>query len=134
MVELSMQHSYLTSSDTLNSIPSPASHTPRYCRWSRTKVEANGCSGTQYVLAYLLYSLVSIAARIVFYEVTGTVGAFSCSVLIKRLGNNYAFLATPACFFAAGVAWWFVDSEFSESHTTQHTAESDQPNLKESMA
>jgi hypothetical protein len=62
MVELSMQHSYLISSDTLNFIPSPASHTPRYCRRSRTEVEANGCSGTQYVLAYLLYSLVSIAA------------------------------------------------------------------------
>ena len=68
--------------------------------------------------------------QIVFYEVSGTGGAFACSVLIDRLGNNYAFLATPACYFAAGVIWWFVDSEFSEKDTTQHTAESDQPELE----
>jgi len=67
----------------------------------------------------------------VFYEVTGTAGALSCSVLINRLGNNYAFLATPACFFLAGVVWWFVDSEFSEKDATQHTAESDQLSLEE---
>ena len=62
MVELSMQPSYLTSGDTLNPIPSPASHTPRYCRRSRAEAEANGCNSTRYVLAYLPYSLVSIAA------------------------------------------------------------------------
>ena len=71
-----------------------------------------------------------MAAQIVCYEVTGTGGAFACSILIKKLGNNYAFLATPACYFAAGVVWWFVDSEFSEKNATQHTAESDQIELE----
>ena len=65
-----------------------------------------------------------------FYEITGTAGAFSCSVLIKVLGNNYAFIATPACYFAAGVVWLFVDSEFSERDTTQLTAESEESKLE----
>lgn len=65
-----------------------------------------------------------------FYEITGTAGAFSCSVLIKQLGNNYAFIATPACYFIAGVVWLFVDSDFSEMDATQHTAESDPPDLE----
>lgn len=79
---------------------------------------------------YLLSELVLISAQIVFYEVTGTGGAFACSVLINKLGNNYAFIATPACYFAAGVVWWFVDSEFSELNATQHTAESEQLELE----
>ena len=62
MVELSMQLSYLTSSDMLKSIPSPASHTPRYCRRSRKETEADGCGGTQCVLTYLPYSVVLITA------------------------------------------------------------------------
>lgn len=64
------------------------------------------------------------------YEIIGTAGAFSCSVLIKVLGNNYAFIATPACYFAAGVVWMFVDSEFSELDATQLTTESDESKLE----
>ena len=60
------------------------------------------------------------------YEVTGTAGAWSCAILINKLGNNYAFLCTPVCYFAAGVVWWFVDSEFGEIDTTQQTTESSQ--------
>lgn len=82
------------------------------------------------MLSYLSYHIIPITALIVFYEISGTIGALSCSVLINRLGNNYAFLATPACFFAAGVVWWFVDSEFSEAVETQNTAESDQSGLE----
>jgi hypothetical protein len=63
---------------------------------------------------------------IVFYEVTGTAGAFCSAILINKLGNNYAFLCTPPCYFAAAVVWWFVDPEFDERDMTQHTAESEQ--------
>ncbi|WEW56260.1 hypothetical protein PRK78_001699 [Emydomyces testavorans] len=42
----------------------------------------------------------------VFYEMSGTVGAFCTAlVLIPNLGNNYSFIITPVCFFFAGCTW-----------------------------
>ena len=47
----------------------------------------------------------------IFYEVSGTAGAFVTALgLIPRLGNNYAFIITPIFFVAAGVMWIFVSS------------------------
>lgn len=48
----------------------------------------------------------------VFYEITGTIGAFASAAIIKKLGNNYSFLITPIVFVFAAVAWYFVDADF----------------------
>lgn len=47
----------------------------------------------------------------IFYEVSGTAGAFTTALaLIPRLGNNYAFIVTPICFTASGIIWFFLSS------------------------
>lgn len=55
----------------------------------------------------------------IFYEVSGTAGAFTTALgLIPRLGNNYAFIITPICFTASGIIWFFLGSlKFSRSQT-----------------
>ncbi|KAK0615693.1 hypothetical protein B0T17DRAFT_592417 [Bombardia bombarda] len=45
----------------------------------------------------------------IFYEITGTAGAFATALgLIPALGNNKAFLITPICFLLCAITWWFV--------------------------
>ena len=45
----------------------------------------------------------------IFYEVSGTAGAFATALgLIPRLGNNYAFIITPILFTIGGIAWIFL--------------------------
>ena len=47
----------------------------------------------------------------IFYEVSGTAGAFATALgLIPRLGNNYAFIITPICFTGCGIIWLFLGS------------------------
>ncbi|CAF1275895.1 unnamed protein product [Rotaria magnacalcarata] len=55
----------------------------------------------------------------IFYEVSGTAGAFATALgLIPRLGNNYAFIITPICFTACGVIWFFLSS-LKSSHPSE---------------
>ena len=45
----------------------------------------------------------------IFYEVSGTAGAFATALgLIPLLGNNYAFIITPILFTAAAIVWFFI--------------------------
>ncbi|KAL3426055.1 hypothetical protein PVAG01_02846 [Phlyctema vagabunda] len=45
----------------------------------------------------------------IFYEISGTSGAFCTALaLIPRLGNNMAFIITPILFTFAAVAWFFI--------------------------
>ncbi|OBT88246.1 hypothetical protein VE02_02774 [Pseudogymnoascus sp. 03VT05] len=47
----------------------------------------------------------------IFYETTGTAGAFiTALLLIPNLGNNMAIIVSPFCFAAAAVIWWFVST------------------------
>ena len=57
----------------------------------------------------------------IFYEVSGTAGAFTAALgLIPRLGNNYAFIITPIFFAAASVIWFFLSpAQFSEGHVDE---------------
>jgi hypothetical protein len=43
----------------------------------------------------------------IFYEVSGTAGAFCTALaLIPRLGNNYSFMVTPIFFALAAMVWY----------------------------
>ncbi|POS73035.1 hypothetical protein DHEL01_v208576 [Diaporthe helianthi] len=45
----------------------------------------------------------------VFYEITGTTGAFvTALVLIPQLGNNRAFIVTPVAFLFCAISWFFI--------------------------
>ncbi|KAL1883986.1 hypothetical protein Daus18300_000094 [Diaporthe australafricana] len=45
----------------------------------------------------------------IFYEITGTTGAFvTALVLIPQLGNNRAFIITPIAFFFCAISWFFI--------------------------
>jgi MFS family permease len=45
----------------------------------------------------------------IFYEVSGTGGAFATALaLIPGLGNNFAFLITPILFVLACTVWFFI--------------------------
>ncbi|KAH7125550.1 major facilitator superfamily domain-containing protein [Dendryphion nanum] len=45
----------------------------------------------------------------IFYEVSGTAGAFCTALaLIPRFGNNYSFIITPIMFLFASLAWFFI--------------------------
>lgn len=45
----------------------------------------------------------------IFYEITGTGGAFVTGlVIIPRLGNNMSFIITPVCFGISAVVWSFI--------------------------
>ena len=47
----------------------------------------------------------------IFYEVSGTAGAFCTALaLIPKLGNNMSFLITPIFFTAAAIVWFFISS------------------------
>ncbi|KAF2878397.1 major facilitator superfamily domain-containing protein [Massariosphaeria phaeospora] len=46
----------------------------------------------------------------IFYEVSGTSGAFCTALaLIPRFGNNMSFIITPVFFLAAAIAWYMID-------------------------
>ncbi|KAK3303808.1 major facilitator superfamily domain-containing protein [Chaetomium strumarium] len=45
----------------------------------------------------------------IFYEISGTAGAFVTGlVIIPQLGNNMSFIVTPICFALAAFAWFFI--------------------------
>ncbi|KAH6843445.1 major facilitator superfamily domain-containing protein [Chaetomium sp. MPI-CAGE-AT-0009] len=45
----------------------------------------------------------------IFYEISGTAGAFTTGLaIIPQLGNNMAFIITPICFTISAVAWFFI--------------------------
>lgn len=45
----------------------------------------------------------------IFYEISGTAGAFVTGLaIIPRLGNNMAFIITPICFVISAVIWFFI--------------------------
>ncbi|KAK0648068.1 hypothetical protein B0T16DRAFT_388382 [Cercophora newfieldiana] len=47
----------------------------------------------------------------IFYEITGTAGAFTTGlVIIPTLGNNMAFIITPVCFALAALIWSFLST------------------------
>lgn len=55
----------------------------------------------------------------IFYELTGTAGAFITGlVIIPQLGNNMAFVITPVCFSFAATAWFFI-SELNHRRATK---------------
>ncbi|OOF90844.1 hypothetical protein ASPCADRAFT_134876 [Aspergillus carbonarius ITEM 5010] len=62
----------------------------------------------------------------IFYEVSGTAGAFCTAlVLIPHLGNNYSFLVTPVCFALAALAWFFLGDQMFNAQKAE--ASDDQP-------
>ncbi|KAF4636112.1 hypothetical protein G7Y89_g1975 [Cudoniella acicularis] len=47
----------------------------------------------------------------IFYEISGTGGAFCTALaLIPRFGNNMSFIITPICFTLASITWFFISS------------------------
>ncbi|KAF1937236.1 hypothetical protein EJ02DRAFT_426792 [Clathrospora elynae] len=45
----------------------------------------------------------------IFYEVSGTAGAFCTALaLIPHFGNNFSFIITPIFFAAASILWYFI--------------------------
>ncbi|KAK2749574.1 hypothetical protein FQN55_003274 [Onygenales sp. PD_40] len=45
----------------------------------------------------------------IFYEISGTSGAFCTALaLIPNLGNNYSFIITPVCFTFAAATWYCI--------------------------
>lgn len=48
----------------------------------------------------------------IFYEVSGTAGAFCTALaLIPHFGNNFSFIITPIFFAAAAILWFFIQEE-----------------------
>ncbi|KAL2015337.1 hypothetical protein VTK56DRAFT_5781 [Thermocarpiscus australiensis] len=63
----------------------------------------------------------------IFYESTGTVGAFVTGlVLIPQLGNNMAFIVTPICFALSALIWFFI-SELDFRRETKQTRLREKP-------
>jgi hypothetical protein len=63
----------------------------------------------------------------IFYEVTGTAGAFVTGlVLIPQMGNNMAFIITPVCFLFASILWFFV-SDLGFTRQNRDLSALDQP-------
>ncbi len=45
----------------------------------------------------------------IFYEISGTAGAFVTGLaIIPQLGNNMSFIVTPICFAISAVIWFFI--------------------------
>ncbi|KAJ0124785.1 major facilitator superfamily domain ral substrate transporter [Diaporthe amygdali] len=56
----------------------------------------------------------------IFYEITGTTGAFvTALVLIPQLGNNRAFIITPIAFFFCAISWFFISDLGFEKRKSQ---------------
>jgi len=63
----------------------------------------------------------------IFYEVSGTSGAFAAGIgLIPRLGNNYAFLITPIFFTASAIIWFFLSKSNFEQGNLEDDIEIDE--------
>lgn len=46
----------------------------------------------------------------IFYEISGTAGAFCTALaLIPHFGNNFSFIITPIFFAAASILWFFIE-------------------------
>ncbi|KAI5788661.1 hypothetical protein FPQ18DRAFT_294682 [Pyronema domesticum] len=53
----------------------------------------------------------------IFYEVSGTAGAFCTALaLIPRFGNNFSFIISPIFFGAASAVWFFLDIDFTQEY------------------
>ena len=53
----------------------------------------------------------------IFYEVSGTAGAFCTGLaLIPTLGNNMSFIITPICFALAALVWGFISNPSLTPH------------------
>jgi len=64
----------------------------------------------------------------IFYEISGTAGAFCTALaLIPRFGNNMAFLITPIFFTLAAVVWFFVSDLDHPRHNPIPAATQDNP-------
>lgn len=50
----------------------------------------------------------------VFYEISGTAGAFVSTLFLKYLGPIYALLHLPPCFFLSGIAILFLKDKLPE--------------------
>ncbi|KAL0941964.1 uncharacterized protein CTRU02_204727 [Colletotrichum truncatum] len=69
-----------------------------------------------YTISGIAYGCVELIRRIIprdivhiFYELTGTAGAFVTGlVLIPRFGNNMSFIITPICFAVSATIWFFI--------------------------
>ncbi|KAJ9113870.1 hypothetical protein QFC19_000063 [Naganishia cerealis] len=61
----------------------------------------------------------------VMYEVAGTIGAFTSTSLIGKLGYNYSSIPSPILFCTAGLVWRFV----SDHRTTVRASLADEPGL-----
>jgi MFS family permease len=46
----------------------------------------------------------------IFYEISGTAGAFASSSAISRFGNNYSFFLTPVFFAIGGCIWLLIST------------------------
>lgn len=57
-------------------------------------------------------------------ESAGIGGAFACTALILRFGNNYSFVLTAPALILAGVLWLFVSSD---RKTMRHSFTEDPP-------
>jgi len=70
------------------------SQSRRYRRRRRSQAPSHGRhSGT--LLKSYSFCIDSGFDQHIFYEITGTAGAFSSSSAISRFGNNYSFFLTP---------------------------------------
>lgn len=64
----------------------------------------------------------------IFYEVSGTAGAFMTALaLIPHFGNNFSFIVTPIFFAAASVLWWFIQNDNTPSRDARALFSESQP-------
>ncbi|CAF1350173.1 unnamed protein product [Adineta steineri] len=57
----------------------------------------------------------------IFYEISGTSGAFAAGLgLIPRFGNNYAFIITPIFFTISSIIWLFLNTTKFDETQSQH--------------
>ncbi|KAK4183661.1 major facilitator superfamily domain-containing protein [Podospora australis] len=64
----------------------------------------------------------------IFYEITGTGGAFiTALVIIPQLGNNMAFIVTPICFTFSAIIWFFISELDFKRHKPSTLNQRDKP-------
>lgn len=51
----------------------------------------------------------------IFYEVSGTIGAFFSTYMILKFGSIFALLHLPPCFFVASAIILLIDDKISSS-------------------
>lgn len=67
----------------------------------------------------------------IFYEVSGTAGAFCTALaLIPHFGNNFSFIITPIFFAAASILWYFIQEAGVPRDTRALTSETQPTYLK----